>query len=262
MRGVFWIDVFREGIYTKNLDESQPKLFYDGYSEDYCHEGKNLKPFLDENFLLCSKNRKFLIIPIKDDLTFGQVRVILQRDSTCNEDFASFQDKILLMTWEKLSLFRMKNKKRIFLQNEIEVERINEKEGRPISLSICSRGRFIIIHRMGSNYKVSSLMIYDMINLEKKKILDISELKVSPFRTMSFLKYCGNRFYFSGITSSDFKNTLYTYYYDVEENAIEEEGSFRKVDVVEADIHKFVRKGDGLIVGISDTTRLLSINFE
>lgn len=262
MRGLFWIHIYGHGIYTKNRDKSSPKLFYDGCKISNCWNGKALKPFLKETCLLFFSFTHLIIIPIKHDLTPGRVRVIGSVDVDDKKDFAVFQNKVLILTEKKILLIKVVKLKQIKLLSEIKVGGIRGREETSLSMSICNKGRYIMVHRIKTN-KASSLLIYEILcnRLRIRNIFDIFKLDIFWFVSMNFLKYCGNRIYFMGMSRKSRKKSLFVFYYDMDSHKMGEEERLRKENIEVEFIFKFVKKQDGEIVGISNKSELLSIKF-
>lgn len=130
MRGVFWMHVSCRGIYTKSIEESPAKFFYQNQNEYFLNEwdddswhGRVLKPFLNENFLLYLKMYSLTIIPIRDDLTPGPIKKIripkpknaLPQRQKFEKivNFTAFKNKFLLLVCNRLMMFKMKIKKKL-----------------------------------------------------------------------------------------------------------------------------------------------------
>lgn len=267
MRGRFWIFMLDLGIYTKKIDDSEPELFSDRYAGDMCWDGRILKPFFNEKYLLYLRYTHLVIIPICKDLTSGQVRQISVPTPRENyEDFASIEDKIFLLTSKKIIFLKMSKKKKISLKSYLsgmEVEGVSGREERLCSLSICQKKRFIMIHKQDEEERASSLLVYQFVKntLKKKSILDIFTLEKQYFYSMTFLEYWQSKVYFAGFTHSFRDNTLVFYSYDMDANIIEEEESLGRLNI-DTRVRKFVKKDCGLFVGISSQSNLLTIKFE
>lgn len=266
MKGLYWILVHQHGIYTKSPDETEAELFHSGFDGSKCWYGRILKPFFNEDFLLYLSFNFLIVIPIQYDFTPKEVIKIPKRDNTENIDFESFENKILIMTWEKLSMLIMV-KEKIQILDEENVKGISGREEKSSSMSLCNEKKFLMIFRVDSTHLLSSsLLIYDVSNpkLIKKSIMDISGINANKFLTMSLicLEHIQEKVYFTGITGSHSNFTLFTFYYDKKENVIREDINYRKERCSDAPICKFVKKEAGEIVGISYKSKLLRIKFK
>lgn len=145
-----------------------------------------------------------------------------------------------------------------------ELKGTSERKETPLAMSICSREKVLMIQMNDSDRLASSILVYDIDFLRRKAVLDVSDLEKKLFSPTVFLKYCGNKAYFTGQScyESGSCSSLYTFSYDTESNVIREEESLRKKDITDSTITKFFRKEDGLIVGLSHLNNLLTIKFE
>lgn len=266
MRDRYWIDSHYLGIFTKKLDETEPELFYNGNKTQEASFGKVLKPFLNERCLLSLKLKTLTIIKIKEDLTPDEVRIIPRGGKWSNSDFAVFGNRVLILSSDsQLSFFQviiLGRRIRIKLLNYLYVEGVEEREEYSYLLSVCSKGRFVIIVQGDINKNCSSLVSYEIVHgrLVKKHVLDIQNLKEFSFGGIQFVGYFGNLIIFSVFLWNEEMKKLLTFCYDQINEEVREIEELRE-DMQLANISKFVDRRDGTFGGIDWKGRTFSINY-
>lgn len=181
MRGRFWLDVDNFGIYSKQLNNTEAELFYDGDKCQKSWSSRVLIPFLNERCLLSSKHFSLTVMTLKDDLTLGEAQVL---PKSSNGSFytrsLAFNDKILTLTADGyLTFFKVRflgKKVKIKLLQKLIIgidgniknnqEMINFENVKEYStcIELSVDGRFLLVHRKNRDLISSCLIIYEVFN--------------------------------------------------------------------------------------------------
>lgn len=266
MRNRYWIDEFVYGIFSKKLDESDPEFFFGGHRQQLHTRGRILKPLLEDKFLMSVKWYTVKIIPIKDDLTPGEAKIIHCKDSSFNIDSATFKDNIILMTSKgNLTLIKLttlgEKLKLKELQN-IKVKGIKGRRERAYTLGISKSGDYMMICMSDEKLMSSSLLVYqiDNSNMIMKSILDIRGSNVSRFSCLKTLRCNSSRSSWIALPWTNDTFNLMTFTYFIERCEIEEEEQYRK-EFSGKPIARLVEKDTGVLAGMCAEGRILVLNY-
>lgn len=266
MKGVYWLYVFKYGIFSKTLDNEPAELFFEEDSHSDCYPGKVLKPILDSKCIVSMKCTTLSIIRILDDLTKGDVKMIEFKE-TKNSDFKILDDKkIITLTLEnQLSLIEVKlENEKIEVEglDQIEVKGINRREEVSVSMALCSEGKYLMICQLDTSH-CSSISVYEIEEKKRfvrKSILDVRGFGFDDFCCLKFVRYCRDCLIFTALVDQEGERKILTLAFNEKKMKIKEILRLRK-DVDVDFVHKLVERGDGDIVGISKKSELVMIEY-
>lgn len=266
MKDRFWLDEYESGIYSKKLDGSKPKLFYDGHKNIFSQPGRILKPFLNNRCLISVKWPDLQIIPVLNDFTPGEVKTIEEKNNY-NIDSDVFKDNLFVLSLNgNLNLYKVRLKGGKLLIKELqnlEIRGIKTREEISHSLKISQKGEFLLVNHRDRFFKNSSLIIFQMNNLGLvlKTILDLGDVRFKVFNCLKFWGAKGNLVYFSGLSYCSRETDLVSYVYDKDLEEVREVKRLRRsVDL--GYVEKFVDRGKKIAVGISKDSQILVVRYK
>lgn len=266
----FWLVEETEGIFTKNVDYSPAELFYDGDKKKFQYYGKILKPMLKEKILISLRQDFLTLIPIKDDYTAGEAKILNFFGKFGNKDITVFDDKLFVLsknsnlTLIKIRLLGKKVRVKVMKQFEIQViDRGEMNDENSEAIEICNRGKYIMIHQADDYFKASSLIVFEIYqwNFVQKYVLDIGRFRINEFNSFKFVGWFGKNVCFSALPCSNKVIPLFTFCYDIKSKKIWEVTDLRAL-VNFSCVYKYSETTDGHFGGIDTRGNIFRIKYE
>lgn len=221
---------------------------------------------MDNSCVASLQQTTLTLIPIKEDFTPGEAKVI-DLGAKENSDIEIFgEDKILVLTIDNhLSLIQVKlddDQNISYEVNRMELVGIKGRNENSRRISLSDDGRYLALHRSAEGY-ASSISIYEIEdgdNFEWRATLDLQDLNLKYFWNFKFVERNSWSVAFMALPDTFGDNQLLIFRYDTMKRIIEEVGSMRK-DLCIDRVYKFVDNLDGELVGISQRSELLKVKY-